>query len=807
MRYGHFDDHAREYVITRPDTPRPWSNYLGSTRYGAIITNHAGGYSFFHSAAQGRFLRLRFNNIPADQPGRLFYLRDRDDGDFWSASWQPVGKPLDRYASTCRHGTGYTVITSRYRDIETESTYFVPLHADYECWLLRIHNTGPQPRRLSAFTYCEFANNWSTTQDLVNLQFSQYCVKAQVHENRMHVSVLGNLPEVPSDFQNNDQGRHLFMILPGTSPSGFDTDRDRFLGAYRGYDRPQAVERGACGNSLADGDNACGAWQMDLELAPGATRDFLVVMGVGHPDREGRVACAALPDAAAARAALERVKAHWHARLGSLVVHTPDAEFDSMVNVWGAYNCHITYAWSRAASLVYNGERDGLGYRDTVQDLLGVMAAIPEEARARLELMLTGQVANGGALPVVKPFAHRPGHEAPPEEERFRSDDTLWLFHAVPEYVKETGDLAFFDKVLPYADRGEATVLGHLRQALCFNLERVGQHGLPCGLDADWNDCLRLGYRGESLFVTFQVRYGLKVYAECCHCLDRVAEAAWAEQELRRLDERIQQHAWDGAWFRRAYREDGTPLGSQQNEEGSIFLEPQPWSVISGAATPEQARQALASVREHLDTPFGVRICQPPFVRTAHHVVRAVLINPGQKENGGIFCHTQGWVVMAEAMLGHADRAYERLRAYWPAACNERAEIREIEPYVFAQSTHAPASGHYGASRIPWLSGTASWSYHAATQYIIGVRPDWDGVRVEPCLPGAWNEIRVERTFRGRLLKLHMIQQAGAAAGQRLTVNGVPQSGTLIPTACLQAINEIEVVITRPASGHEEPRA
>ena len=275
MRYGHFDDHAREYVITRPDTPRPWSNYLGSTRYGGIITNHAGGYSFFHSAAQGRFLRLRFNNIPADQPGRLFYLRDRDDGDFWSASWQPVGKPLDRYASTCRHGTGYTVITSRYRDIETESTYFVPLHADYECWLLRIHNTGAQTRRLSAFTYCEFANNWSTTQDLVNLQFSQYCVKARVNENRMHVSVLGNLPEIPTDFQNNDQGRHLFMILPGTTPSGFDTDRDRFLGAYRGYDRPQAVESGTCSNSVADGDNACGAWQVDMERATCSAVSFL----------------------------------------------------------------------------------------------------------------------------------------------------------------------------------------------------------------------------------------------------------------------------------------------------------------------------------------------------------------------------------------------------------------------------------------------------------------------------------------------------------------------------------------------------
>ncbi len=806
MHYGHFDDAAREYVITRPDTPRPWSNYLGSTRYGAIITNHAGGYSFFRSAAQGRFLRLRFNGIPADQPGRLFYLRDHEDGDYWSAAWQPVGKPLEQYRSTCRHGTGYTIITSAYRDIATEATYFVPLGADYECWLLRVTNTGNRARRLSAFTYCEFANNWSTTQDLVNLQFSQYCIQARVEGSLMHVSVLGNLPEDAADFQNNDQGRHLFMALQGATPSGYDTDRDRFLGPYRGYDRPLAVERGACSQSRADGDNGCGAWQVDLDLAPGESRDMLVLLGVGRPEREGRTACAALPDAAAARAALEQVKAHWHARLGSLVIHTPDPAFDSMVNVWAAYNCHITYAWSRAASLVYNGERDGLGYRDTVQDMLGVMAAIPDEARERLELMLTGQVANGGALPVVKPFAHRPGHEAPPPDERYRSDDSLWLFHAVPEYVNETGDHDFYRRVLPYADQGQASVLGHLKQALVFNLERVGQHGLPCGLDADWNDCLRLGYHGESVFVTFQVRHGLSVYGDICRRLGEHAEERWASAERDRLDTLIQAHTWDGAWFRRAYREDGEPLGSQHNAEGSIFLEPQPWSVISGAATPEQAERALASVRDHLGTPFGVRICHPPFVNTPHHVVRAVLINPGQKENGGIFCHTQGWVVIAEALLGHADRAYEVLRAYWPAAYNDRAEVREIEPYVFSQSTHAPASAHHGASRIPWLSGTAAWSYHAATQYIVGLRPEWDGLRVAPCLPGRWPEIRVERTFRGCHLMVHMVQQDGPT-GLRVILNGQPLPSTLIPASILRPHNDVRIDITRPGFRPQESRA
>lgn len=476
-----------------------------------------------------------------------------------------------------------------------------------------------------------------------------------------------------------------------------------------------------------------------------------------------------------------------------------------MVNVWAAYNCLITCAWSRAASLIYNGERDGLGYRDTVQDLLGVMAMIPDEARLRLELMLTGQTSEGGALPVVKPFAHRPGQEPAPARDHYRSDDCLWLFNTVPEYVKETGDLDFYEKVLPYADRGEDTVLGHLKRALMFNLQRVGGHGLPCGLDADWNDCLRLGHRGESVLVAFQVRFGLRVYEEICRALTRPSEAEWAAREMAQLDECIQRHAWDGAWFRRGFREDGTPLGSRENAEGSIFLEPQPWSVISGAATPDQARCAMASVRERLDTPFGARICDPPFVRTPHHVVRAVLINPGQKENGGIFCHTQGWVVIAEAMLGHSDRAYERLCAYWPAAYNDRAEVREIEPYVFSQSTHAPASAHHGASRIPWLSGTAAWSYYAATQYILGLRPERDGLRVDPCLPSHWDEITVERVFRGRRLRLRMRQTVGPRPGVQLTLNGTPCPGRLLPAVRLAPENDVQVDIVRPASPLKEP--
>ena len=792
MRYGHFDDQAKEYVIARPDTPRPWSNYLGSTRYGAIITNHAGGYSFFHSAAHGRFLRLRFNGVPLDQPGRLFYVRDRTDGDVWSASWQPVGKSLDQYRSTCRHGTAYTIITSDYRAIHTEATYFVPLNRDYECWILKVRNDDQVARRLSVFTYCEFANNWSTLQDLVNLQFSQYCIKGEMRDGALRIACLDHLPPDPDHFLNNDQGRCVFMAVAGAEPAGFDTDREVFLGPYRSYDRPLVVEQGACTGSLVHGDNGCGVWQVNLDLEPGACREFVVLLGVGEVEREGRTARREIPDAAAARRALEEVRQYWHGRLGALVVKTPDPAFNSMVNVWNAYNCLITYAWSRAASLVYNGERDGLGYRDSVQDMLGVLPMIPREAGERLELLLTGQVSTGGALHVVKPFAHRPGHEMPTPEHAYRSDDCLWLFVTVPAYVKETGDLSFYDKVLPYADRGEATVLGHLRQAIQFNLDRRGAHDLPCGLDADWNDCLRFGHKGESMFVAFQLRLALAVYLEIAARLGRDDEKGWAEAHLRDVDAAIGRHGWDGAWYRRGYYESGAPLGTHTAEEGRIFLEPQPWAVMSGAGTPAQQQQAMDAVQQHLATEWGVMICTPPFVKTPHHTVRAVLLNAGQKENAGIFCHTQGWAVIAETLLGRPDRAYAYYRAYLPAAYNDRAEVRQVEPYVHCQSTHSIHSGRAGASRLPWLSGTASWSYFAATHYILGIQPDYDGLRINPCLPSEWPDVEVQRNFRGGVYRIHIRRGASGCGVARLVVDGREIDGALVPVGPGEHVVDVE---------------
>jgi len=797
MRYGHFDDEAKEYVITRPDTPTSWSNYLGSTGYGAIITNNAGGYGFYRSGARGRFLRLRFNSVPMDQPGRYFYLRDQESADYWSASWQPVGKPLDAYESVCRHGTAYTIIASRYAGIATEATYFVPLGQAFEYWRLRVTNESDRPREISVFSFCEFTNQWDTYQDRVNLQYSLFIVRGSLTEDGLlRIAIQDHLTRETEEGIIQDIAHHAWLALVGADLIGYDTSREAFLGPYRSYHNPLVVEQGRCTGSDAYGDNACGSLQSDLTLQPGESRELLVMLGIGDARSVGVRTVDEFGSLDRATEELRKLKASWHAKLGSLVVETPDEALNHTINVWGPYNCLITYAWSRAASLVYNGERDGLGFRDSVQDALGVVSAVPDDARARLELMLTAQVSNGGAMPIVKPFEHRPGHETPPDPEAYRSDDCLWFFNAIPAYVNETGDVGFYEKVLPYADRGEATVLGHLRRALEFNLERTGTHGLPCGLSADWNDCLRLGYHGESLFVAFQLRLGLTVYAQIAEQLEQPDEAAWALDHRQSLDVSIQACAWDGDRFIWAIGEDGTVYGTHESDEGKIYLNTQVWSVISGAASSEQAARCMETVNEHLATPYGLMLSAPPFVKTSIDVMRAVVFNPGVKENAGIFNHTQGWGVIAECCLGHGDRAYDYYRASMPAAYNDRAEIRQIEPYVQGQTTYSTFSPRPGNTRTPWLTGAAAWAYFSATQYILGLRPEIDGLRIDPCIPSDWDDFTATRRFRGKTIEIEVRNPDHVCRGVKtFTLNGEPLPDNLVPATKLQDHNRVEVVL------------
>ncbi|MFH0989540.1 MAG: N,N'-diacetylchitobiose phosphorylase [bacterium] len=796
MQFGFFDDENKEYVIEQPDTPRSWSNYLGSTEYGAIITNNAGGYSFYKSAAQGRFTRLRFNVIPMDQPGRYIYIHDKESKDFWSASWQPVGKSLREYKSECRHGTAYTKISSEYSAIKTETLYFVPLGRIYECWLLTITNKDKKKRRLSFFTYVEYANNWNLSQDMINLQYSQYILKMSVIDNIIDHGTNVFMPEQPDHFEDDGQGRHTFLAVTGAPIVGFDTDREIFLGPYRTYANPLVVEEGRCKNSIAVGDNGCGTVQVDVELDSGESKTIVILMGIGAAGIEAKRAVQEMGDPAKARVEYEQLKEYWHNKITGISACTPDAEFNSMLNMWNPYNCMMTYTWSRAASLVYTGERDGLGYRDTVQDLLGVLHLIPDEVRGRLELMITGQVSTGGAMPVVKPFAHTPGKEKAPREHEYRSDDCMWLFSTIPVYVKETGDLSFYSKILPYADTGEETVLGHMKRAIQFNLDRSGAHGLPCGLFADWNDCLELGHDGETVFVAFQLRYALKTYLEICEMLAITDEVSWAQGHMKTLDENLEKHAWDGAWYLRAYRADGLKFGSKENEEASIFLEPQPWAILSGHLTDERGEQLMNVVHHRLSTEYGLMICDPPVENTDPKVIKARLFNKGMKENGSIFCHTQGWAIIAEAMLGRGDWAYEYYRKFMPAAYNTKAELRQIEPYVYNQFIHSKYSPRYGAARLPWLSGSASWAYYTATQYILGIQPEYTGLRIDPCIPSDWKEITITRRFRKKNFSIIIQNPDNVQKGvKRVTVDGTEINGNLIPLEMMKGENEVVVVM------------
>jgi N,N'-diacetylchitobiose phosphorylase len=794
MRYGYFDDANKEYVIERPNTPRSWANYLGSTEYGALITNNAGGYSFFLSAAQGRFTRLRFDDVPLDQPGRYIYIRDKKSGDYWSNAWQPVGKPLDQYKTTCRHGTAYTIINSQYSKIETETTYFVPLGKQFECWLLKVTNRGATRRKLSLFTYVEYPSTWHCFNDFLNLQYSHGIVKMDFVDGIIdHGHSVGASP-LPGSIINSDQGRHTFLAFRGGRIAGFDTDRDVVITPYRNYSNPAVVEKGKCTGSLACGDDGCGTIQIDIDLGPGESKELLVLMGIGRAAKEGRQVVREFGSVRKVKAEFKKLKAYWHNRLEGLRVRTPDREFNSMLNMWSPFNCLITYSWSRMASLIYSGERDGLGYRDTVQDFMGVMHIIPQEARKRLERMITGQCSTGGALPIVMAFSHKPGKETAPREDEYRSDDSLWLFNAVTTYVKETGDHGFYTRVFPYADKGRATVLGHLRRAIEFNLERTGRHGLPSGLYADWNDCLRLGAKGESMFVTLQVRYGLKTYIEICERLKQTAELKWARRQLADLDRKINRFGWDGKWYVRAYKKNGERIGSKQNKQGSIYLNVQSWGVLSGHADRKRAAQAMQSVNRRLATDYGLMLCAPPYENIPCAEIRSVLFNKGVKENASIFNHTQGWATMAETLLGHGDRAFQYWRSYMPAAMNDKAEIRGIEPYVYSQYTHSIYSPRYGASRVPWLTGAASWAYYSATQYILGIMPDYEGLRIDPCIPRSWKGFEATRRFRGKTINIRVTNRAGVQKGvKRITLNGEVLNGNVVPANKLKGMNDVQV--------------
>lgn len=800
MQYGYFDDKEREYVITCPDTPAPWVNYLGSPEYGAIISNNAGGYSFAKSGANGRILRYVFNQF--DEPGRYIYIRDNLSKDYWSASWQPVGKNLTRYKSECRHGMAYTKMRALYAGISSEVLYYVPLDAAHEVWAVAVRNDSDVVRELTVTGYAEFTNNPNYEQDQVNLQYSQFITRTEFENDHILQLIHGNLDAVSADgkeVDNKDVGYRLFG-LAGQRVSGYCGNKENFLGRYHGYGDPQGVTTGKLDGSMNYNENACGALSAVLVLNPGETAHLAFIVGAKNRE-ESRALMARYADpAAVCPEELAALKAHWHTKLENFQIHTPSAEMNSMINTWNAYNCFMTFTWSRAASLVYCGLRNGYGYRDTVQDIQGVIHLAPEQAAEKIRFMLSAQVDNGGGLPLVK-FTHNPGHEDTPDDPSYvqetghpayRADDALWLFPTVYKYLAETGNLAFLDEVIPYANKGAATVYEHLQRAIDFSLEHLGPHGMPAGLYADWNDCLRLGAEGESSFVAFQLVLALRIQKQLAEEKGDAAAAEKLAKQLADFSALVEKLCWNEDRYIRGFTEKGEVIGRRTDPEANLWLNPQSWAVISGLADSEKAETILHTVHEGLNTEYGVMLMQPPYHAHSFDGALAVIYNAGVKENAGIFSQSQGWIILAEALCGHGNRAFSYYKANSPAEQNDRAEIRKLEPYCYGQFTEGKDSPHFGRSHVHWLTGTASTMMVGAVEGILGVRPDLHGLRLSPSIPAAWDGFTMEKSFRGKKLHITVQNPAHKESGfTSLMLNGAAMPDNYIPADKLAAENEI----------------
>ena len=800
MQYGYFDDKEREYVITCPDTPAPWVNYLGSPEYGAIISNNAGGYSFAKSGANGRILRYVFNQF--DEPGRYIYIRDNLSKDYWSASWQPVGKNLTRYKSECRHGMAYTKMRALYAGISSEVLYYVPLDAAHEVWAVAVRNDSDVVRELTVTGYAEFTNNPNYEQDQVNLQYSQFITRTEFENDHILQLIHGNLDAVAAngkEVDNKDVGYRLFG-LAGQRVSGYCGNKENFLGRYHGYGDPQGVTTGKLDGSMNYNENACGALSAVLVLNPGETAHLAFIVGAKNRE-ESRALMARYADpAAVCPEELAALKAHWYTRLENFQIHTPSAEMNSMINTWNAYNCFMTFTWSRAASLIYCGLRNGYGYRDTVQDIQGVIHLAPEQAAEKIRFMLSAQVDNGGGLPLVK-FTHNPGHEDTPDDPSYvqetghpayRADDALWLFPTVYKYLAETGNLAFLDEVIPYANKGAATVYEHLQRAIDFSLEHLGPHGMPAGLYADWNDCLRLGAEGESSFVAFQLVLALRIQKQLAEEKGDAAAAEKLAKQLADFSARVEKLCWNEDRYIRGFTEKGEVIGRRTDPEANLWLNPQSWAVISGLADSEKAETILHTVHEGLNTEYGVMLMQPPYHAHAFDGALAVIYNAGVKENAGIFSQSQGWIILAEALCGHGNRAFSYYKANSPAEQNGCAEIRKLEPYCYGQFTEGKDSPHFGRSHVHWLTGTASTMMVGAVEGILGVRPDLHGLRLSPSIPAAWDGFTMEKIFRGKKLHITVQNPAHKESGfTSLMLNGAAMPDNYIPADKLAAENEI----------------
>jgi N,N'-diacetylchitobiose phosphorylase len=785
MRYGYFDDSKREYVFERPDTPRPWINYLGVDEYCAIITQNGGGYSFYQSPGNNRVLRHRFNTSMGEGPGRYLYMRDEADGDVWSVAWMPVQKPLDKQKVVSRHGLGYTTIESTYRDIETSVTYYVPRNVPYEVWAFKAKNTGKEARTLTLTTYSEFAF-FQTQQDFINFQYSLFIMRKQMVDGIADIHAMGG------------GGNWWHRFLAATeNPVDFDLDRETFIGPWRDESNPIAMETGKMARTTGGGGNAIAALKFALNLKPGEEREIVFALGDGQADKVGREARERYRIKGTVQKELAELESYYTRVTGCMAAKTPDPAFDTMANVWHAHQAHVTFQWSRSASFIEAGGRTGYGFRDSLQDCLGMAAAHPDRVRKLLCTVIEGQAQNGSAWHHIDPTQFKPGSGAPPEHEIF-SDDHLWIILAVCHYIRETGDFAFLDHKVAFADAGEGTVFEHMRKALDFAFSKRGPNGLCLGLRADWNDCINLRGKGESVWTSMLLCRTLHDYEEVAGRTKRASEAEWALAEGDKMRKTIVDKAWTGDWFIRAYLDSGGRMGAPESRGAKIFINTQSWALISGVADKAQASKVIESMNKYLKTPYGLVLCDPAYGEYINEMGAITTFPKGYKENAAIFCHTNPWAVIAAAMNGQGNLAMEYYKSFAPNTLNENGiDLRKAEPYVLTQFVVGKDQHNHGEANNPWLTGTASWTYIAITQYILGIRPEMDGLRISPCIPSAWDGFTAQRMFRGTNYDITVENPNHVESGvTKITVDGkeiCPQSPIPLPT---QSGGCVKVVVT-----------
>jgi cellobiose phosphorylase len=797
MKYGYFDDVQKEYVITRPDTPLPWFNYLGTENFYGIISNTAGGYSFYQDSRLRRLTRYRYNNIPMDGNGRYLYIKDGDD--VWNPMWKPMRVDLDAYE--CRHGLGYTKVTGQKKGLEVSSLFFVPLGTRHEVWHVKATNHSPETKKIRMWSYVEWCL-WEAFDDMTNFQRNYSTGQVEIENGAIfHIT------------EYRERRNHYAYFAASEPVSGYDTSRDAFVGVHNGLDAPKAVMAGSCTNSTAYGWLPIGVHQIDIELQPGETKDLNFILGYAEnpadqkfldngtirKDEFERVSAAFLQTPNVLTAFSESQE-YWNTLLSAYQVSTPDPVVNRMANIWNQYQCMVTFNMSRSTSMYESGIGRGMGYRDSNQDVLGFVHMIPSRAKRRILDIASTQLSDGTCYHQYQPLTKKGNADIGGGF----NDDPLWLILSVAAYIRETGDTGIVTEKAGFADEqnSQATLMDHLHVSLKYTMDHRGPHGLPLIGHADWNDCLNLNCFSTTPGESFQLAGHIEndttaesvmIAGLFCRACDEMAgllvnagqpaDAAEYCAHAEAMRKTIYEHGWDGEWFLRAYDSYGHKLGSNENEEGKIFIESQGWCVLGGAGLDNgYAEKALASVKSHLATPNGIILQQPAFSKYHVHLGEVSSYPPGYKENAGIFTHNNTWIQIAETMLGHGDRAMEYYKSICPPSKEDQIDCYRSEPYVYSQMTAGRDAPTPGEGKNSWLTGTVAWSFVTLSQYILGIRPDYHGLIVDPCIPKDWPRFTVVRRYRGSTYTITVYNPRGLCKGVKsLRLDGKKIDGNTIP--------------------------